>query len=111
MYNNNLTNILKQIIIKRDLINTGTLLNNISVELYIANNFVINIKTTEYFIYLFERYYILDEMVTSETFKTTLELEIKKMLEDQLLNIISSNISISNSNFDFSKITILINGH
>lgn len=111
MYNNDLTNILKQIIINRNLIDTGNLLNNISVELYINNNFIINIKTTDYFIYLFERYYILDEMVASEVFKTTLELEIKKMLEEQLLNIISSNISITNINFDFSKIIILINGN
>lgn len=111
--NNELTSILKNIILSNNLVDSGKLLNSTYVDITFGMNITINIHTTDYFIYLYERYDIINGFLNDPQVGIIIEKEISTLLEVELSNIISGIQSTSNVdifNMDITKIIVLING-
>lgn len=85
---NNITDIFKQVIKDKDLIDTGELYNSINTKVKIENNsFTFEIEAVDYFTYLDNKYSITKTVLDSQQFNT-----IQNQISDYLINQMITNI-------------------
>ena len=101
MLNNKLTKELRDIILRKGLVDTGKMLNNSSVYLSNKNGTInINIITTDYFVYLYEKYKVLDELLDSIAFSEVIVDEsffiIEDIIDEEFKGDFDLTISINN---------------
>lgn len=85
---NNITDIFKQVIKDKNLIDTGELYNSINTKVKIENNsFTFEIEAVYYFTYLDNEYSITKTVLDSQQFNT-----IQNQISDYLINQMLTNI-------------------
>jgi hypothetical protein len=75
-----LTTYIQSLIIKYGLIDTGLMLSSTFVDYTINNKLIINIRTTDYFKYVFDRF--KDEFLTSNELKLFIEEQFQLIIND-----------------------------
>lgn len=114
LMNNELTNVLKNVLLSMGLVDTGNLLNNTFINFYIRESIYIDIHTTDYFYYLNIKYNIIGAFANSVELSNIIEKEINVLLENKLnqfLNDKTNENTIDINKVDLNKIIVLINGN
>lgn len=108
-----LTQLMKDLITKHNLIDTGLMLLSTEVHVRVLQRITIEIRSTDYFIYVADRYGLIDEFIASPIFATFLELEYERYLNNYINKIIRGGVRDVNENnwsaFDPTPV-ITING-
>lgn len=107
MINNIFTDELKKLIMMKELVDSYELYNSTFVIIDITDKIYVDIKTTDYFIYLYEEYNLINELFES---KSVID-ELSKIYVNQLMKEINqiNTGNIPTSVIDFELI-VLING-
>lgn len=75
---------LREVIIEKGLVDTGKLLNSISVEI---NNYNIDIIAEDYFKFLDEKHNITNDLLNSSKYQTAVDMLVEHLIKEQLKEI------------------------
>lgn len=103
-----LTKKIKEVIRKKNLIDTGRMYNTTWIDVWMTDRIFINVKTTDYFIYVNGRYGITNDLINSNEFKIFLGEEYAKQIQGTLERTLAGQINPPQL-FNYQPL-LLING-
>lgn len=108
MINQKLTQLLKRLIVDVGLVDSGNMLNNTQVDLIVTNRVIIDILTTDYFVFQDQKHGITNAFINSKELADEVGAIYIEMLSNRLITLLSNKKGDEN-NFNFQPL-LLING-